>query len=67
MPQNEYKPYKVEDKEPHMITNREAVLLSKLRKYAYGKFIIHKVDAVIIRLEINDSQIIKEDTNVELD
>ena len=48
------------------ITKREAVLLDKLRKYAFGKFLVHKMDGILIRIEINDSQLIEEDTDVDL-
>jgi len=48
------------------ITVREANLIQKLRKYAYGKFLVHKTNGLIIRVEINDSQIIDEEGAVDL-
>lgn len=48
------------------ITAREANLLQKLRKYGFGKFIVHKASGLIIRLEINDSQIIDEEGEIDL-
>jgi len=41
------------------ITEREAVLLAKLRKYGFGHFVVHKAKGLILRLEINDSQLIE--------
>jgi len=48
------------------ISKREAVLIEKLRKYPFGKFVVHKANGLLIRIEINDSQIIEEDTDVDL-
>jgi len=48
------------------ITKREAVLLDKLRKYAFGKFLIHKANGLLIRIEITDSQMIEENTEIDL-
>ena len=48
------------------ISRREAVLIEKLRKYPFGKFVVHKANGLLIRIEINDSQIIEEDTDVDL-
>lgn len=48
------------------IFRKEAVLLTKLRRYSYGKFTIHKVNGLIMRLEINESQTIDEDDEAEL-
>lgn len=48
------------------ITKREAVLLQKLRKYPFGKFLVYKADNRIIRVEITDSQMIEEDSAVDL-
>ena len=49
------------------INKREAVLIQKLRKYPYGKFLVHKVNNRLIRIEINDSQLIDEDTEIDID
>jgi hypothetical protein len=48
------------------ITKREAVLVGKLRKYPFGKFIIHKVNGLVIRLEVNDSQLVEPDSPIDL-
>lgn len=48
------------------ITKREAVLIQKLRRYAFGKFLVHKAGGVIVRVEINDSQMIEENTEIDL-
>lgn len=62
----QFKPYTPEKFVVCSITKREMVLLDKLRKHAYGKFIIHKISGVLVRVEINDSQLIEEDSNVSL-
>jgi hypothetical protein len=48
------------------ITVREANLLQKLRKYPFGKFTVHKASGLIMRLEIQDSQIIDEEGEIDL-
>lgn len=48
------------------ITKREAVLVQKLRRYAFGKFLVHKVDGVILRVEVTDSQLIEENMDIDL-
>jgi hypothetical protein len=48
------------------ISSREADLLTRLRKYAFGKFVVHKTNGLIIRLEVNDSQIIDSDGEIDL-
>lgn len=62
-----FKPYKPEQKVVVTITKKEAVLISKMRKHLYGKFTIHKANGILSRIEINDSQLLEEDTEVDLD
>lgn len=62
-----FKPFKPEKTVDCTITKREAIILSKLRRFSYGKFIIHKANGILIRVETNDSQLIDEDTEVNLD
>lgn len=62
-----FTPNKPEEMIVVKISRREAGMLTKLRKYPFGKFLIHKTNGLIIRLEINDSQIIGEDADVDLD
>lgn len=63
----QFKPYSPEPVVVCTITKREAVLISKLRRHLYGKFIVHKVNGIIMRLEINDSQLIDDQTEINLD
>jgi len=63
---NAFAPHKPEEIIVVKITKREAVLLEKLRKYAFGRFLVHKADGLLIRVEINDSQLIEENTDVDL-
>ena len=48
------------------VTKKEAVLIQKLRKYAFGQFVVHKISGVLVRVEITDSQMIEADTEIEL-
>ena len=48
------------------IMKKEAVLLQKLRRYAFGKFVIHKANGILTRVEISESQLIEEDAPIEL-
>ena len=48
------------------ISAKEANLIRKLRKYSFGKFVVHKVNGVLVRVEINDSQMIDEKGGLEL-
>jgi len=59
-------PAKPEEEIVVKITKREAVLLDKLRKYAFGRFLVHKANGLIIRVEITDSQLIEENTETDL-
>lgn len=63
---NAFAPHKPEETMVVKITKREGVLLEKLRRYAFGKFLVHKADGILIRVEINDSQLIEESTDVDL-
>ncbi len=48
------------------ITAREAHLLKILRKYNFGKIIIHKANGIIVRAEPNESQLINENDGLDL-
>jgi hypothetical protein len=61
-----FTPYVPDKKVNCVITKREAVLLSKLRKHQYGKFLVHKIGGKLIRIEINDSQLIEDDQETDL-
>jgi hypothetical protein len=64
---SEFKPYVPEKTVAVVITKREAVLLTKLRRHAYGKILVHKANGLIIRAEITESQFIEEDAETNLD
>lgn len=61
-----FTPHEPEQEIVVKITKREAVLIQKLRRYAFGKFVIHKANNTLLRIEINDSQMIEEDQEVDL-
>jgi len=63
----DYQPYTPKEKVSAVIFKDEAVLLTRLRRYPYGKFTIHKTNAEVIRVEINETQLIKEDGEIDLE
>lgn len=63
---NQFKPHKPEQYVAVTITKREAILLQKLRRSAFGKIIVHKMNGIIIRVETQSSELIEEDTEIEL-
>lgn len=62
-----FQPYKKPEKIAVVVFKKEAVLISKLRRHSYGQFVVHKANGIITRLEIKDSQLIDEDTPVDLE
>lgn len=54
-------PHTPEKQKNMEVTVREAILLLKLRKYPYGKFVVHKAENLIVRVEITHSLKIEED------
>ena len=65
-PTQEFKPFQPEKRVTVTITKREAVLLYKLRKICFGKIMIHKMNGVLVRIEPTGSELIEEDTEIEL-
>ena len=63
---NPFVPDKPQEEITVTITKREAVLLDKLRKYQFGRFLIHKQNGILIRIEITDSQLLDSDTPTDL-
>lgn len=47
-------------------SGKEATLIKILRKYPFGKFTVHKVNNLLVRVEINDSRMIKEKNGLDL-
>ena len=60
-------PHKPESKITCIITKREAILLQNLRKCHFGKFIVHKQNNLIIRVEPQISKLITGDEKITLD
>jgi hypothetical protein len=63
-----FTPHQPEKKVTVIITEREAVLLSKLRKFPYGRILVHKTEGIITRIEPTNSILIKpekEDIDLE--
>lgn len=61
-----FKPHEPEKTIEVIITRREAVLLQRLRKYAFGKIVVHKMNGLVIRIEPQSSELIDPDQDVEL-
>lgn len=59
-------PYKPEKMIQAKISAKEAYLIKILRKYPYGKFVIHKAEGLLMRVEINDSKLIDEKGGLDL-
>lgn len=59
-------PHKPEEMVLVKITKKEATLLQKLRRYAFGQFTVFKTSGVLVRIEITDSQMIDENTEIDL-
>lgn len=45
-----------------VLSPREASLIQELRKYRFGKVLVHKADGELLRIEVNQS--IKLDTSM---
>lgn len=63
---DEFKPYQPEKEIEVKIYKREAVLLQKLRKYPFGKIVVHKMNGLIIRIEPQSSELIDEEQEIDL-
>ncbi len=48
------------------ISAKEANLIKILRKYPFGKFVIHKANNLLVRIEIQDNQLIEEKNGLDL-
>ena len=66
MEDKEYKPFEPEKTVEVKIFRREAVLLQKLRKYPFGKIIVHKMNGIIVRVEPQSSELIDETDEIDL-
>lgn len=56
-----FAPHEPEKKVSVTITEREAVLLTKLRAFPYGKILVHKAEGLIVRIEPTNSILIQPD------
>lgn len=45
------------------ITERELIVLEELRKYAFGKIVVHKANNILVRIEPMISIIIDPESN----
>lgn len=63
---NTFTPHHKEEEIVVKITKKEAVMIHKLRKHAFGKFVIHKANNVLTRIEITSSEMLEIETEVDL-
>lgn len=61
-----FEPYQPEKMVVCEISRREALMLQKIRKHSFGKFTIHKQNNLIIRIELIDSELLKEDAEITI-
>jgi hypothetical protein len=61
-----FTPYVPEKKVNAVITQKEAVLISKLRKFTFGQITVFKANNVLVRIEVKDSQMLDETTEIDL-
>ena len=66
MTNNPFIPSKPEEMITVKISGKEADLINILRKYPFGKFVIHKASGLLVRIEIQDSRLIKEENGLDL-
>jgi len=59
-------PHKPEKMIKVEISAKEAFLIKTLRNYPYGKFMVHKLNGILVRVEINDSKMIDEKSGLDL-
>lgn len=48
------------------ITAKEAHLIMVLRKYPFGKVIVHKANGMLVRVEPTESQVLSEEEGLKL-
>ena len=48
------------------VSAKEADLIKKLRQYSYGNFVVYKANGILVRVEIKDSQMIEEESGLDL-
>ena len=48
------------------ISAKEADLIRRLRKYSYGSFVVYKANDLLIRVEVRDSQRLKEESGLDI-
>lgn len=66
MQDSEFKPHQPEKQVTVTIFKKEAILIQKLRKYSFGKFTVHKLNGTLVRFEPQPSELIEEDTDIDL-
>jgi len=48
------------------ISKKEAHLIQKLRRHAYGKIVIHKANNVLLRMELTSSEMLDDEAEIDL-
>jgi len=63
---DQFVPHKKQETIVVKISKKEADLLVRLRRYPFGKFVVHKANNILVRIEIRDSQLIDGDGEIDL-
>ena len=63
MPDNKpFQPYKPEKRVQMEVTLREKQILEIMRKSDFGKFTVHKLNKILVRIEKDESIMLTEET-----
>jgi len=59
-------PEKIEKMILVQVSAKEADLIKRLRKYSYGQIVVFKANGILTRIEIKDSQMLRDDGGLDL-
>jgi len=48
------------------VSIKEADLIKRLRKYSYGKILVFKANGILVRIEVQDSQMLDGEGGLDL-
>lgn len=61
-----FTPHKPDKKILIEVSVKEAHLIKVLRKYEFGKIVVHKANGLLVRVEPNESQLLNEHDGLDL-
>jgi len=59
-------PHKPEVMIAMKVSGKEADMIKRIRKVSFGKIVVHKVDNLLVRIEITKSQLLEESRGLDL-